>query len=67
MRKVTMEEFIEAIKNMKHVGFASPMPYHGYTDTREYWEGNGLKAECRVEANKREEYWLGEMDPAEEN
>lgn len=51
MKQVTQPEFAEFVNvhHMKIVAHASPMPSHGYGDDRSYYEGNGRKAEYRVQ------------------
>jgi hypothetical protein len=60
MQRVTKEEFREAVKNMKHVGHASPMPTHGYPNTVEYYEGNGKAGEWWKEEDGTELFYPGE-------
>jgi hypothetical protein len=66
MRRVSLEQFRFFIRDMEHVGFASPDPAHGYFDTREYYEGNGKRAEVR-KLDGFEEYFVREVPPENES
>ena len=58
MKRVSKDEFVAFIKGMEHVGFSSPMPWYGFTDRREYYEGEAGKAEVHVEEDGSERYFI---------
>lgn len=58
MRRVSLSEFLHAIKGMQHVGFASPDVSRGWFDRVEYFEGDDGEAEMRVLADGSEQYFV---------
>lgn len=58
MRRVSLFEFLHAIKGMQHVGFASPDVSRGWFDRREYFEGDDGEAEMRVLPDGSKQYFV---------
>lgn len=66
MKKINKEEFVAAIKTMKHTGFASPL--FPYDSTIEYFENETHKARYEKWPDGTEEFIVEEKtDPAEED